>query len=92
MIGTALDITSEMRRRPPQIVKRQVRPMTATVTMLGTPKASAIELVTASVWTQQVQGPKTKQNTASTTAPFFQPKAFFSTKERSQTYSFMDSL
>ena len=51
-----------------------------------------MELVTASVWTQQVQGPKRKQNTARTTAPFFHPNAFFRTKDRSQTYSFIDFL
>ena len=51
-----------------------------------------MELVTASVWTQQVQGPKRKQKTARMTAPFSQPKAFLRTKERSQTYSFMDFL
>ena len=57
-----------------------------------TDEASFIELVTASVCTQQVHGPKRKQKTASTTAPFFHPKAFLRTKERSHTYSFIDSL
>ena len=92
MIGTARDMTSEILRRPPQIVTMQVMPMTMTDHRFGIPKASRMELVTASVCTQQVQGPKRKQNTARTTAPFFHPNAFLSTKERSQTYSFIDFL
>ena len=57
-----------------------------------TPKACCMELVTASVCTQQVQGPSTKAKTASTMAPLFQPNAFFMTKERSQTYSSIEFL
>ena len=92
MMGTALDITAEILFRPPQIVTMQVIPMITTETILGMPKACCMELVTASVCTQQVQGPNTKQKTASTTAPLFQPKAFFITKDRSQTYSSIDFL
>ena len=74
------------------MVTRQVMPMMMTEIRGLMPKASLMELVTASVWTQQVQGPKRKQKTARTTAPFSQPKAFLRTKDRSQTYSFMDFL
>ena len=91
-MGTARDMTSEMRLSPPQIVTIQVIPMMMTEIRGLMPKAWFMELVTASVWTQQVQGPNTKQKTASRTAPFFQPKAFLRTKDRSQTYSFMDFL
>ena len=92
MIGTARDMTSEILLRPPQIVTMQVIPITMTDARLGMPNASLMELVTASVCTQHVQGPKRKQNTASTTAPRFHPNAFFNTKERSQTNSFIDFL
>ena len=85
-------MTSEIRRRPPQIVTMQVMPMMIAENRGGMLKAWLMELVTASVWTQQVQGPNTNQKTASRTAPFFHPKAFLRTKERSQTYSFMDFL
>ena len=92
MRGTTFSMTEEMRLRPPQMVRKQVTPRTVTETMGAMPKPSCRELVTDSVWTQQVQGPRTKQAAARTMAPPFQPRAFFMTKDRSHMYSSTDSL
>lgn len=91
-MGTTFSMMEEMRLRPPAMVKKQVTPSTMTEIRGSIPKPSCRELVTDSVCTQQVQGPSTKQAMESTTAPFFQPRALFITKERSHMYSSMDSL
>ena len=76
--------------RPPKIVAKQVTPRTATLIRGSRPNPSCIAPTTDSVCTQSVQGPKVKQAMARRMAPFFQPKAFFITKERSHIYSSMD--
>ena len=58
----------------------------------GVPKPCFSAPTTDSVWTLHVHGPSTKQHTARIIAPFFQPRAFFITKDRSHMYSSIDSL
>ena len=82
----------EIRLRPPAMVTKQVTPSTMAEIMGSMPKLCSRAPVTDSVCTQQVQGPRIKQATDSTTAPFFHPRAFFMTKDRSHMYSSMDSL
>ena len=83
---------AEIRFKPPAMVIKQVMPSTLTDTSGSMPKPSCSAPVKDSVCTQQVQGPSRQQATPSTMAPFFHPRAFFITKERSQRYSSMDSL
>ena len=92
MKGTTRSIMAEIRLSPPAMVTKQVTPSTTAEIMGSMPKLCSRAPVTDSVCTQQVQGPRTKQATDSTTAPRFHPRAFFMTKERSHIYSSMDSL
>ena len=84
-------MTAEMRRKPPKMVTKQVRPRKAADQSGSMPKASRRAPTTDSVWTLHVQGPRVKQAMASRKAPFRQPRALRMTKDRSHMYSSMDS-
>ena len=87
MKGTTRSMMVEIRLRPPAMVMKQGDPqhdggdhgINAEGLFQGA--GDGLRLDAAG------PGPRRKQATDSTTAPFFQPRAFFMTKERSHMYS-----